>query len=147
MYAIRSYYGKPNTKNPENTEQKTEGLSSAVNCDTVILHAAYVCSKSCSDKANGSIRFSSETTGGTPPYQYSINNGLDYFSQTEFTHLSCMHYSLWVKDAHNCTTQIDRMYLESKDCSYDEVFAPLEGEQWEVPTDDKPAVLYSYNFV
>jgi hypothetical protein len=43
-------------------------------------------------------------TGGTPPYQYSINNGLTYFNSPIFTNLCPGTYSITVKDNDNVTT-------------------------------------------
>lgn len=44
------------------------------------------------------------TIGGTPPYQYSINNGLTYFNTPIFTNLCSGVYSIIVKDNDNNTT-------------------------------------------
>jgi hypothetical protein len=41
-------------------------------------------------------------TGGTSPYQYSINNGVTYQSNNFFTGLTAGVYTLVVKDANNC---------------------------------------------
>lgn len=42
-------------------------------------------------------------TGGTSPYQYSINNGANYQTNNFFTGLVSGVYTLVVKDANNCT--------------------------------------------
>lgn len=42
-------------------------------------------------------------TGGTPPYQYSINGGTTYQGSNFFTALPAGNYTLMVKDANNCT--------------------------------------------
>lgn len=41
-------------------------------------------------------------TGGTTPYQYSINNGVTYQTNNFFTGLTAGVYTLVVKDANNC---------------------------------------------
>ncbi len=41
-------------------------------------------------------------TGGTTPYQYSINNGATYQTNNFFTGLTAGTYTLVVKDANNC---------------------------------------------
>lgn len=45
-------------------------------------------------------------TGGTSPYQYSINNGATYQSNNFFTGLTAGVYTLVVKDANNCINSI-----------------------------------------
>ncbi|MCX6317257.1 MAG: SprB repeat-containing protein [Bacteroidetes bacterium] len=42
-------------------------------------------------------------SGGTPPYQYSINGGSNYQNGNFFTGLLAGTYTLMVKDANNCT--------------------------------------------
>ncbi|WP_175487074.1 SprB repeat-containing protein, partial [Zunongwangia mangrovi] len=56
---------------------------------------------SCFGGNDGSI--SAETiSGGTPPYQYSIN-GTDFFTNSTFEDLSAGNYTLTVQDANNCS--------------------------------------------
>lgn len=43
-------------------------------------------------------------TGGTPPLQYSIDNGINYQSSNMFTDLTGGLYPVLVKDANNCST-------------------------------------------
>jgi hypothetical protein len=50
---------------------------------------------------NGTVTVTA--TGGTPPYQYSINGGVTYQSNNFFTGLVGGQYTLMVKDASGCT--------------------------------------------
>jgi guanyl-specific ribonuclease Sa len=50
---------------------------------------------------NGTVTVTA--TGGTPPYQYSINGGVTYQSNNFFTGLLGGQYILMVKDATSCT--------------------------------------------
>lgn len=50
---------------------------------------------------NGTV--TATATGGTTPYQYSINGGVTYQSGNFFTGLPAGQYVLMVKDANNCT--------------------------------------------
>lgn len=45
-------------------------------------------------------------TGGTSPYQYSINNGATYQTNNFFTGLIAGTYTLTVKDANNCVNSL-----------------------------------------
>ena len=51
---------------------------------------------------NGTITISA--SGGTGPYQYSINGGTTYQGSGTFTNLAGGAYSVVVKDANNCTS-------------------------------------------
>lgn len=54
--------------------------------------------------ANGTIAFTA--SGGTAPYQYSVNNGVTYQSGSSFTGLAAGSYSLKVRDAGGCESQV-----------------------------------------
>ena len=56
----------------------------------------------CHGDHSGEIHFSA--SGGTPPYQYSINNGSTWSGSPDFAGLSAQNYSLKVRDANLCTT-------------------------------------------
>ena len=55
------------------------------------------------DCGNNSGTVTSTVTGGTPPYQYSINGGITYQNGNFFTGLLAGTYTLMVKDAAGCT--------------------------------------------
>ncbi|PWS28687.1 hypothetical protein DHW03_02235 [Pedobacter yonginense] len=60
---------------------------------------------SCKAQNDGKIEVMAN--GGTAPYQYSINGGTSYVPSGMFTALSANNYTLWVRDAHNCTESIN----------------------------------------
>ncbi len=55
----------------------------------------------CTDD-NGELSFD-PVTGGTPPYEYSIDGGISYSSQTIYHNLPAATYSVFVRDANLCT--------------------------------------------
>ncbi len=57
---------------------------------------------SCYGSNNGSLRFS--PSGGTLPYQFSIDNGKTFKSSNLFTQLPPNTYDLVIKDKNNCIT-------------------------------------------
>ncbi|MDR0558864.1 MAG: hypothetical protein LBG92_01730 [Prevotellaceae bacterium] len=57
---------------------------------------------SCRGANDGSVSIS--TTGGVPPYQYSIDNGQHFNPGHDFFNLSVGDYDIVIKDANNCTT-------------------------------------------
>jgi PKD repeat protein len=52
-------------------------------------------------QSNGQITINA--TGGSAPYEFSINGGTTYSSNMTFTGLSAGNYSISVQDANNCT--------------------------------------------
>ncbi|SFC59909.1 SprB repeat-containing protein, partial [Zunongwangia mangrovi] len=65
------------------------------------MTAATTTNVSCFDGNDGSIS-AGTISGGTPPYQYSIN-GTDFFTNSTFEDLSARNYTLTVRDANNCS--------------------------------------------
>jgi SprB repeat len=55
------------------------------------------------DCGNNTGTVTANASGGTPPYQYSINGGTTYQAGNFFTGLVGGQYTLIVKDANNCT--------------------------------------------
>ena len=70
----------------------------------------------CFGASTGEIEFTS-TTGGTAPYQYSVDGGSNFDPGTNFTNLPTGMYDLVVTDAHGC--------LETSTAEVDQV-APME---------------------
>lgn len=53
--------------------------------------------------ANGDGSININATGGTPPYQYSIDNQVTWQASDVFTNLSAGFYIIYVQDANGCT--------------------------------------------
>ncbi|TSE09520.1 Ig-like domain-containing protein [Aquimarina algiphila] len=49
-------------------------------------------------------QITSKGTGGTPPYSYSIDNGVTYQANETFLNLPQDNYTVTIKDANNCTS-------------------------------------------
>ena len=56
----------------------------------------------CFGQSNGAISISA--TGGTPPYQYSVDNGVTFQSSASFNGLSTGNYTIIVQDDNGCST-------------------------------------------
>ncbi len=65
----------------------------------VIVNLFKITPSGCS--ADGTLTL--DATGGTPPYQYSLNN-IVYFSSNKFLNLAAGSYTTYVKDARGCIT-------------------------------------------
>jgi large repetitive protein len=57
------------------------------------------------DCGNNTGTVTANATGGTPPYQYSINGGTTYQAGNFFTGLVAGQYTLVVRDANGCTNR------------------------------------------
>ncbi len=44
-------------------------------------------------------------TGGTPDYQYSIDDGANWMQNSVFADLAAGSYNVWIKDEHDCTAE------------------------------------------
>ncbi len=82
---------------------------------------------SCPEARNGVI--DATATGGTPPYEYSIN-GVDFFTSGNFSNLDSGNYELTVRDANKCLDQnIYRLETDSVSVTAPEDIAICEGEE------------------
>ncbi len=66
----------------------------------VITYSAAVTDPTCNGGANGSIVITAG--GGTPPLQYSIDNGVTFQAGNSFTGLGAATYNVVVEDANGC---------------------------------------------
>ena len=80
--------------------QEPSPLANAIQSDSV----------SCSERSDGSFRVS--TTGGTPPYQYSLDGSQHWQHDTLFSKLSAGKHLLVVRDAKGCTDSV-RVLIKS----------------------------------
>jgi len=69
--------------------------------------ASYV---QCNGDCNGSI--DNNATGGTLPYEYSIDNGANFQLSNQFVALCPGTYTFLVADANNCTTTVTTSVIE-----------------------------------
>lgn len=70
----------------------------------------------CTNQNNGSISLT--PTGGTTPYQYSIDNGSTFQSGASFTGLTAGNYVAYVADAHNCPVSSAPVAISSTYINY-----------------------------
>ena len=70
----------------------------------------------CAGDATGSI--SVNATGGTPPFEYSIN-GTDYQASADLTGLAAGTHTVYVRDSRNCIYEIEAIINEPPPLSVD----------------------------
>ncbi|SDS08020.1 LamG-like jellyroll fold domain-containing protein [Gramella sp. MAR_2010_147] len=78
--------------------------------ETLSMTAPTSTATTCFDGSDGSITVGT-MTGGTAPYLYSIDN-TNFQSETTFNNLPAGDYTIFVKDANNCSLQIETTITE-----------------------------------
>ncbi|MBS1612348.1 MAG: T9SS type A sorting domain-containing protein, partial [Bacteroidetes bacterium] len=73
--------------------------------------AATVAMPNCGDANTGKIQVS--VSGGTQPYQYSINSGTSYQGTAAFQNLQTGTYDIIIRDAHYCTDTLSNVEISS----------------------------------
>ncbi len=102
-------------------------------CRDIEIWAEVSVKESCSNKATGQITINPENiTGGEPPYLASIA-GNTFKKELAFSNLNPGVYPLSITDAIGCTRLLGNYTIKSIDCSFEYVFAPDKGEEWEIP--------------
>jgi hypothetical protein len=115
-------------------------------CSQVKIIAEVRTEASCNEKPNGKIIINPESIeGGTAPYEVSIDFKENYTQSLSLDQLFAKMYTLFIKDANNCISELGRYIVESKDCSYEYAFAPDKGEQWEIPNQESTGSIKIYN--
>lgn len=117
-----------------------------VDCSNISIKAVFTTHPSCNNKPTGNIEIDRQSIqGGEPPYGFSLNQKT-FTDTVVFTSLYPGRYPVYVKDDNDCTSQVGDAIIESEDCTYQAVFAPLNGETWTVPVErDKEGMLLIYS--
>lgn len=76
---------------------------------------AYPTHPSCPSSQDGAIE--ALATGGTGNIQYSLN-GIVFQDASTFSHLSADNYTIWARDANNCTIQVEITLVAPGDFSF-----------------------------
>ncbi len=115
----------------KNTSKNTE----KINCDNVVIDALVTTEASCDNKPTGKIIIDLESiSGGTSPYEVSIDNEENYSNSFLFNKQFSKSYSVYIRDFNKCSTYLGSFLIDQEDCSYEYAFAPDEGEEWKIPT-------------
>ena len=84
-------------------------LNVTVNEPDELLLTATADSITCFDAQNGAIHFSA--TGGTQPYEFSLDGGLTFFSNSDTTQLLPAIYYPLVRDVNGCIAAVDSIKM------------------------------------
>ena len=76
---------------------------------SVVLELVGSMDNECPNDANGSITVAAN--GGTPPYEFSIDNGSNFQSATSFENLGAGNYTILVRDSRGCSNNLENIVL------------------------------------
>jgi hypothetical protein len=115
-------------------------------CSQVSIFAEVSAEKSCENEPTGAIIIDESTiSGGSPPYELSIDNQENYHAASHFSSLQPNYYNVWIRDKNNCPSWLGSVLIELTECGYKDIFAPEKGEEWELPNQGQPCRLWIFN--
>ncbi len=126
----------------DSTSEKTD----TVDCSNITIEAVFTTHPSYNNKPTGDIEIDRQSIhGGKPPYVFSLSQNT--FTDTiVFASLYPGNYPVYIKDANDCISKVGTAVIKSEDYTYQDVFAPLNGETWPVPVErDKEGMLLIYS--
>ncbi len=131
----------------EDTESGDETpLPEALDCSQVSILAEVKVAPSCEHEPTGRLLIeTSSVSGGTPPYELSVDNQASYHKTLVRGSLPPDKYSVWIRDKNKCATWMGLFTVNTYKCIYEDVFAPDEGEMWEIPNRGQTCKLWIYN--
>ncbi|MBN8703685.1 MAG: hypothetical protein J0M08_11515 [Bacteroidetes bacterium] len=100
-------------------------------CDGVQITPVIDVISSCQSQQNGIITLSQESQNAFAPFEYSIDNGKNYYSSGRFENLANGVYKISIRDSRNCKSEVVSQTVDKQDCNY--VLYPLQQKYWEVP--------------
>jgi len=111
-------------------------------CSGIFIEAVVQTSSSCNNEPTGEIHIEESTiSGGTMPYEISIDNSQTYNNLLRQKSLMPGSYSVWIRDGNECRTWLGNFSINSVDCIIEDVFAPSKGEKWKIPNREQPCSL------
>jgi hypothetical protein len=139
----------------DNTEHQ---INQTNDCTTIKITADLQLTESCDNEGTGTLNIHS-IHGGTEPYFFSMDKKT-FLSIPSFYNISAGEHLLYIRDNNNCITSLP-FTIKTKSCegtSFDDVFAPLNGESWKIPLKEKinaslqiysknRALVYSANII
>jgi hypothetical protein len=102
-------------------------LKPVVDCSQAWLSLRVTSTQNVSSCRSVDGKITVSATGGTGPYDFSVNGGT-YQTGGEFSNLAPGIYSVWVKDANNCTQLID-VTLEAANSTLSATFSATGDNQ------------------
>ncbi len=109
----------------------TENILQTYPCDDILDAPLISTTSSCADQKKGKIFIEYESTIGVPPFQYSIDEGKTFSSQSTFIHLNPATYTVIVKDSRGCKSKSIEALVEKENCN--SIIYPDQQKYWEPP--------------
>lgn len=93
--------------------------SATVNAAALLSATVITTPATCSGSSDGTISITA--TGGTPPYQYSIDGGITFFGTNVFAGLSAGTYTVVVEDINGCKITVFATVADGPNLTLNEV--------------------------
>lgn len=118
---------------PDKNDETNTKVSSIINpCDTTQLVASTAVVKtSCKNDNTGMIKLM--VTGGTKPYQFSIDNGKSFKSTPTFSFLDAGQYQSIIKDGYGCASNQLSIDIQEVVCMQKSYVFNADYESWKIP--------------
>lgn len=111
-------------------------------CEDIKIIGKVNCKASCLEKPTGQIIVLQESLqGGTPPYEISVGKDGAYSGQLTISGITPGYYQVYIQDKNKCISLLGEYLIESKECTYEYIFAPDKGEVWAIPDFEIPYTL------
>lgn len=110
-----------------------EDSVASIDCDQVIITADVLSEGTCPTDQNGKVTIiATSIEGGEAPYSFSLNELGNYNPTGTFGNLEIGYHEVYIKDNHGCVV-VEDVYIEELPCNEGAIFAPDEGESWNIP--------------
>lgn len=111
----------------------SENSAVVINCDQVIITADVLSKGTCPSDQDGKVTIiTNSIEGDHPPYTFSLFEQGSFTSASIFSHLEIGYHEIYIKDSDGCIAA-EEVYIEELPCNEQAIFAPDEGESWEIP--------------
>lgn len=128
------------------TKEKIPREPEGVDCSEINITAMVSIENSCKEKPTGKIKIDpTSIEGGEKPYELGLTSAKWYDGNLEAGGLYWGNYRVFIRDRHDCVSELGTYYIESIDCEPEYKFAPDEFEVWEIPSREKNGIIRIMN--
>jgi len=130
-YVPQSAYS-PEKQIEGKVDNSTTILSKEINkCEGVTIDIIYSTISTCTGQKNGAVVFDKTSLDTESSYEFSVDGGKTFNSDSRFDKLAIGNYTLIIKDQNGCKSKTVVAQVVKEVCDY--VIVPSRQNYWEVP--------------
>ncbi len=130
-YLPQSAYS-PDKQVEDKVDNNTTIQSKEINkCEGVIIDISYSAISTCIGQKNGAVVFDKASLDTESSYEFSIDGGKTFNTDSKFDKLGIGNYTLIIKDQNGCKSKTVVAQIEKETCDY--IIVPSRQNYWEVP--------------